>query len=132
MYERSAIILERYYNNILGFDKKTNLKTIYKDYKEIIEEIHSYQTILEEEDKVITEFDETANEIRNIQKEEKRLNKANIEFEGERNQLFDSLDEEPELIESKLNKLEQNLVKSKKKETKIQEIEEQKKKIIYI
>ena len=43
MYERSAIILERYYNNIFGFDKKTNLKTIYKDYKEIIEEIHSYQ-----------------------------------------------------------------------------------------
>ena len=115
MYERSAIILERYYNNILGFDKKTNLKTIYKDYKEIIEEIHSYQTILEEEDKVITEFDETANEIRNIQKEEKRLNKANIEFEGERNQLFDSLDEEPELIESKLNKLEQNLEKNNKR-----------------
>ena len=112
MYERSAIILERYYNNIFGFDKKTNLKTIYKDYKEIIEEIHSYQSILEEEDKVITEFDETANEIRDIQKEEKRLNKANIEFEEERNQLFDSLDEEPELIEKKLNKLEQNLEKN--------------------
>ena len=36
MYERSAIVLEKYFNGIFGFDKKINLKTIYKDYKEII------------------------------------------------------------------------------------------------
>ena len=36
MYERSASVLERYFNGIFGFDKKTNLKTIYKDYKEHI------------------------------------------------------------------------------------------------
>ena len=53
MYERSAIVLEKNFNTILGFDKKPNLKTIYKDYKEITEEIQKYQSILEEEDKVI-------------------------------------------------------------------------------
>ena len=53
MYERSAIVLEKYFNNICGFDKKINLKTIYKDYKEITEETQRYQTILEEEDKII-------------------------------------------------------------------------------
>ena len=36
MYERSAIVLEKYFNNICGLDKKINLKTIYKDYREIV------------------------------------------------------------------------------------------------
>ena len=34
MYERSAIVLEKNFNTILGFDQKINLKTIYKDFKE--------------------------------------------------------------------------------------------------
>lgn len=71
MYERSAIVLERYFNNICKFDKKINLKTIYKDYKEITEEIRNYQTIIQEEDTIICEFDEAANEIRTIQQEQK-------------------------------------------------------------
>ena len=63
MYERSAIVLEKNFNTILGFDQKTNLKTIYKDFKELTEEIEDYQQILEEEDKIINEFDKVANEI---------------------------------------------------------------------
>ena len=39
MYERSAIILEKYYNNLFGFDQKENLKTIYKDFKYTTEEM---------------------------------------------------------------------------------------------
>jgi len=39
MYERSAIVLERYFNGILGFEKKTNLKIVYKNYKNLVEEI---------------------------------------------------------------------------------------------
>lgn len=115
MYERSAIVLERYFNEIFGFDKRISLKTIYKDYKEIIEELQNYQIILEEEEKVINEFDEVANEIRNIQKEQKRIYKSNIDFEEERNQLFDSLDEEPEIIEKKLKKIEENIDKNNKR-----------------
>ena len=115
MYERSAIVLEKYFNGIFGFDKKINLKTIYKDYKEIIEEIQKYQSILEEEDKVINEFDDVANEIRKIQKEQKVIYKSNISLEEERNQLFDSLDEEPEIIEKKLEKIEENIHKNNQK-----------------
>ena len=47
MYERSAIVLEKNFNTILGFDQKTNLKTIYKDFKELAEEIENYQQILD-------------------------------------------------------------------------------------
>ena len=109
MYERSAIVLERYFNNIIEFDKKINLKTIYKNYKEMIEEIQNYQLILEKEDEVINEFEDVANEIRKIQQEQKRIYKSNIKFDEDRNQLFDSLDEDPSSIEKKLIKIEESI-----------------------
>ena len=115
MYERSAIVLEKYFNNICGFDKKINLKTIYKDYKEMVEEIQKYQDIIEEEDKVINEFDEAANDIRRIQQEQKKLYKANIKAEEDRDQLFNSLDEFPESIEKKLKNIEENVSKNNKR-----------------
>lgn len=121
MYERSAIVLEKNFNTILGFDKKPNLKTIYKDYKEITEEIQKYQSILEEEDKVINEFDETANEIRKIQQEQKKLYKSNIKLEEDRNQLFDNLEDEPEVIEKKLLKIETTVSENNQKLEEIRE-----------
>ncbi len=121
MYERSAIVLEKNFNTILGFDKKPNLKTIYKDYKEITEEIQKYQSILEEEDKVINEFDETANEIRKIQQEQKKLYKSNIKLEEDRNQLFDNLEDEPEVIEKKLLKIETTVSENNQKLKEIRE-----------
>ena len=115
MYERSAIVLEKYFNNICGFDKKINLKTIYKDYKEITEETQRYQTILEEEDKIINDFDEAANNIRRIQQEQKNIYRSNTKDEEEREQLFSSLDESPEIIEEKLKKIEGKLTRNNKK-----------------
>lgn len=115
MYERSAIVLEKNFNTILGFDKKPNLKTIYKDYKEITEEIQKYQTILEEEDNIINEFDSVANQIRKIQQEQKKISKANTKSEEERNQLFNDLDESPEIIEKKLIKIEKNISEGNKR-----------------
>ena len=115
MYERSAIVLEKNFNTILGFDQKTNLKTIYKDFKELAEEIENYQQILEEEDKIISEFDKVANEIRKIQQEQKKLYKSNIKLEEDRNQLFDNLDEDPEIISKKLKKIEENIEENNKR-----------------
>ena len=121
MYERSAIVLERYFNGVLEFDKKVNLKTIYKDYKEIIEELQNYQSIIEKEEKVINEFDEVANEIREIQKEQKSIYKSDIQFEENRNQLFESLDEKPETIEKQIIKVEENIDKNNRR---LQELRE--------
>lgn len=115
MYERSAIVLEKYFNNIFGFNQKINLKIIYKNYKEMMEEIQKYQSILEEEDKIIIQFDEVANKIRNIQQEQKKIYKENTKLEEQRNQLFDSLDEEPSVIEEKLKKIEEITGKNNKR-----------------
>lgn len=115
MYERSAIVLEKYFNNIFGFNQKINLKVLYKNYKEMMEEIQKYQSILEEEDKIIVQFDEVANKIRNVQQEQKKIYKDNMKLEEQRNQLFDSLDEEPTVIEEKLKKIEEITDKNNKR-----------------
>lgn len=109
MYERSAIVLEKYFNKIFGFNEKSNLKNLYNSYKNIIEETCKYQEIIEEEEKQIEQFDQIANEIRNIQQEQKKLYKSNIKLEEDRNRLFDDLDEDPALLEKKLEKIGQTI-----------------------
>ena len=110
MYERSAIVLEKYFNKIFGFNEKNNLKNLYNSYKNIIEETLKYQEIIEEEEKQIEQFDQIANEIRNIQQEQKKLYKSNIKLEEDRNKLFDDLDEDPALLEKKLEKIGQTIL----------------------
>ncbi len=110
MYERSAIVLEKYFNKIFGFNEKNNLKNLYNSYKNLIEETCKYQEIIEEEEKQIEQFDQIANEIRNIQQEQKKLYKSNIKLEEDRNKLFDDLDEDPALLEKKLEKIGQTIL----------------------
>lgn len=110
MYERSAKVLEKYFNKIFGFNEKNNLKNLYNSYKNIIEETCKYQEIIEEEEKQIEQFDQIANEIRNIQQEQKKLYKSNIKLEEDRNKLFDDLDEDPALLEKKLEKIGQTIL----------------------
>ena len=49
MYERSAIVLEKYFNKVFGFNESNNLKKLYNSYNTIIEETCKYQEIIEEE-----------------------------------------------------------------------------------
>ena len=114
MYERSAIVLERYYNNLFGLDKKINLKNIYEEYKELVEKIEKYQIILEQEENIINEFDELANEIRKIQKAQKRIYEENTNYEIERNKLFSTLDNDSEIIEVSLKNIEEQINKNNK------------------
>lgn len=109
MYERSAIVLEKYFNNILGLNKKINLQIVFDNYKELVEKTKQYQEIIENEDKIIEEFDATAKDITKIQQEQKKIYKSNAKFEEERNQLFDNLEDALEDIEKRLKKIETNI-----------------------
>lgn len=77
-----------------------------------MEDIKKYQGIIEEEDSIINEFDDAANNIRAIQQEQKKLFKINVKCEEERNLLFDNFDEESSNIEKKLLKIEEILEKN--------------------
>lgn len=106
MYERSAIVLERYIEKILKFDNQYNLRSNYNNFKGLMEELENYQIISTKEAKIIQEFDEAVKKIEEIQKEQEKIYNSNIKLEGDRNKLFSDLDESPETLEKKFNKLE--------------------------
>lgn len=112
MYERSAIVLERYLDNYFGFTKEANLKANYQNYKDIVEEMKQYRDILMEEDGLINKFDETAKNIQEIQSKQSKLYESNIKMEEERNKLFNDLSDNPNKLELKMEKIEKTIEKN--------------------
>lgn len=112
MYERSAIVLEKHFQKILGFNKENNIKENYENYEQIVTEAKEYQKIVEEEEQVIKKFDEVAQEIGEIQNTQAKLYENNIEMENERNQLFCDLGENPSFLDQRLQKIENKLEKN--------------------
>lgn len=106
MYERSAIVLERYVEKILKFDKQYNLKDNYNNFKELTQELENYQIITTKEGKIIQEFDDTVKKLESIQKEQEKIYRNNIKLEEERNKLFNDLDEDALVLENKFIKIE--------------------------
>lgn len=121
MYERSAIVLERYIEKILDFNKTYNLKKNNQNYNDLIEEIEKYQTVTEQELKIMQEFDDTAKRIESLQKEQKNLYKSNKKLEDDRTQLFGDLGEDAKTLESKLKKIENALEKNNEEQREIRE-----------
>ncbi len=106
MYERSAIVLERYLDKLFGFNKEYNLRQNFSDFNDLIEELREYQTMVTEEEKVINKFDKIANGIQAIQKLQEKLCLSNQKLEDERNKLFNTLDENPNIVQNRLEKIE--------------------------
>lgn len=109
MYERSAIVLERYIEKILDFDKTYNLKKNSENYSELVNEIENYQNMTENGLKVMQEFDDIAKKIEDLQREQESLYKANRTLEDNRTQLFKDLGEDTEILESRLKEIESSL-----------------------
>lgn len=112
MYERSAIVLEKYLNKKFGFDQKMNLKENYTSYCNIVKECKEYQEIVIEEENLIEKFDEVAKQIQNIQTKQSKLFESNLKMEEMRNQLFSDLGERPEILESKLEKVQDKIAEN--------------------
>lgn len=125
MYERNAIVLERYFEKKFGFDKPNNLKINYTNFGDLVEELEKYQITVIEEEKVIQEFEEIAKKIQIIQKAQEKLCATNEKLEEERNRLFNVLDENPSNLENKLEKIENTLERNNQelKELRIEFIE---------
>ena len=121
MYERSAIVLERYIEKILDFNKTYNLKKNNENYKDLIEEIENYQMVSDQELKIMQEFDDIAKRIESLQKEQKNLYKSNKKLEDERAQLFGDLGEDAKTLDNKLKKIEHTLEKNNEEQREIRE-----------
>ncbi len=121
MYERNAIVLEKYINKVFEQNKELSIKSSYETYKTVLEEIENYQIITEEEEKVIEEFDEIASKMQTIQKQEEELGAENIEQEETRNKLFNDFDQAPEIVEKKLIKIEKIIDENIQEQKKLRE-----------
>ena len=109
MYERSAIVLENYFEKVLGLNKENNLRNNYENYSKLIAEIKEYDRVILEEEKVIKKFDESASEIEEIQRKQNKLHEQNVKVEEERNELFNDLSENTSSLDQKLQKIEEIL-----------------------
>lgn len=109
MYERNAIILERYFDEMFGYNLKNSIKTNFKKYSELVEIQEEYKKITEEEEEVIIDYDLIANRIGEIQKNEQDLNRENSKYQQQREQIFDSIDEDAISIQKRLDSINQNI-----------------------
>ncbi len=112
MYERSAIVLERYLEKLLKFDKTYNLKKNNENYSELINEIENYQIMTNKETKVIQEFDDAVAKIEGLQQEQERLCKSNMKLESDRVQFFKDLGEDAQVLDGKFKRIEVALDKN--------------------
>ena len=109
MYERSAIVLERYFNKLLGYDMPNNLKTNFYDYNDLVQALEKYKDISEEEEIIMQEYDSIANKIRSTQKTQEGLFKKNNKLQEERNELFQNIDEDVAKSRKRLDILNNNI-----------------------
>lgn len=112
MYERSAIVLERYVEKVLQLNKDYNVKINCKNYIELIEEMEEYEVITTKEGKIIEEFDHMAKKIEDLQKQQDKICEANMNLEEDRNRLFKDLGENSTTLEKNLIKIENTIDKN--------------------
>lgn len=107
MYERNAIVLERYFAKLFGYDEKSNIKNNYTNYSELVDKLSKYQDATKEEDKIIAEYDEIIGRIKNIQKNQEALEKKNTKLMESRRNIFENIDENIDGLKKKLDKIEE-------------------------
>lgn len=105
MYERNAIVLERYFEGIFGFKNNFNLRKNYFNYRKLFETYETYCSALEAEEKAQKEFDEASSNITKIQKTQERLYNKGAKFEYSRYVIFNNIKETPENISKYLDKV---------------------------
>lgn len=109
MYERNAIILDRYFNEMFGYNMKNNIKTNFYEYCDFVECLERYKDISDDEDNIMQEYDLTANKIREIQKKQDTLNKKMEKYLKEREEIFQNIDENIDTITKKIASINNNI-----------------------
>ena len=112
MYERSAIVLERYFENLLEYRREGNLRDNFYFYCELVEKLEKYQVNYQKEFIAIQDYNETLKKIKTIQLTQEKLYKRSAKLEYNRNLLFNNLDGKVEEIEKCIEKIEAEVEKN--------------------
>ena len=112
MYERNAIVLERYFNKIFHFNDESNLRQNYYNYRKLFE---CYEILCDakEKEKISQEnFEKISKEISKIQKTQEQLYDKGAKYEYSRSIIFGNIEEETDKIEKHLNKVAEDAQKN--------------------
>ena len=114
MYERSAIVLERYFENLLGYRREGNIKDNFNNYCELVEKLEKYQINYEKELTAIEEFEDSLKKIRLIQASQKKLYEKSVKLEYNRNLMFNNIESKVEDTRKCIEKIESDVEKNNK------------------
>ena len=67
MYERNAIVLDRYFNKIFEFNENDNLKSNYSNYCELMNQLKIYNDAILADEQATKEFENISIKIDKIQ-----------------------------------------------------------------
>lgn len=115
MYERSAIVLERFFENLLGLNKVNNLKRNFNNYCELFQKFKILQQSNSEEIAALKDFQDAENKIEEIQNHEEKLYKKNAKLEYNRDLVFQDISQKPDEIEKCSIKIEGDIQKVQEK-----------------
>ena len=109
MYERSAIVLERYFENLLGYRDDCNIRDNFTNYCKLVEKLEKYQINFQKEAEATQEFRESVNKIKAIQAAQEKLYQKSAQLEYSRNLLFGNVEGKVEETRRCIEKIEQDV-----------------------
>ena len=112
MYERNAIVIDRYFSNLFGYDKNSNIKTNANNYFELVEVLEKYQNASEEENNIMAEFEIIASKIKETQGKQEDLELRERKYFEYRKILFENLDEDDLTLKKEFEKIEAEIAKT--------------------
>ncbi len=112
MYERSAIVLERYFENLLGYRRECNLRDNFNYYCELVEKLEKYQTNYEKELIASQEYNVSLKKIKAIQSTQEKLYKNSANLEYNRYLLFSNVEAKVDETRKCIEKIEQDVEKN--------------------
>lgn len=112
MYERNAIVLERYFYEIFDFKNSSNLRENYYNYRKLFESYGNLCDAKEKEKNCKDEFNNISKEISKLQKAQEKLYNKSAKFEYSRYIIFNNISESVEDIEKHLNKVNEDVQKN--------------------
>lgn len=112
MYERSAIVLERYFENYLDYKRECNLRDNFSNYCELVQKLEVYQTNYQKEYDAIQDYNEKLKKIKSIQVAQNKLYKKSAKLEYNRNILFNTIDGKVDDLRKCIEKIESDTAKN--------------------
>ena len=112
MYERNAIVIDRYISILFGYDQKSNVKINANNYFELVGILEKYQGASEIENNIMTEYEKIANQIKNIQEKQYELDRETERYCEKRKELFENLYEDDVNLKKDFDRIETELSKN--------------------